>query len=139
MDDDSKPTEEQNDASLLRKVLFLLQRLIHDIWASPINLILAVLIVCLLVKLVLLKRKPSASASQKQTPVQLPKMPKTDLTVPQLRGYNGIESGGRILTAIYGDIFDVSKRSDLYGIGKWKFSMKNIEFVCDLFPAKGKP
>ncbi|CAF4359483.1 unnamed protein product, partial [Rotaria magnacalcarata] len=33
------------------------------------------------------------------------------------RGYNGIESNGRILTAVYGDLFDVSRRSDLYGIG----------------------
>jgi predicted heme/steroid binding protein len=45
-------------------------------------------------------------------------MSKCDLTVQELRGYNGIESNGRILTAIYGDIFDVSKRSDLYALGK---------------------
>ena len=101
------------------QIIVLFKRLIHDIWTSPINLILVILIIFLLVKLFLLKRKPSNDASRKQTPVQLPKMPKCDLTVQQLRGYNGIESNGRILTAIYGDTFDVSRRSDLYGKGNF--------------------
>ncbi|CAF4449391.1 unnamed protein product, partial [Rotaria magnacalcarata] len=35
----------------------------------------------------------------------------------ELRKYNGTDSNGRILTVIYGDIFDVSRRSDLYGPG----------------------
>ncbi|UJR36272.1 hypothetical protein I4U23_029002 [Adineta vaga] len=116
MDVDSKETV-QTDSSLLRKLSLLFQRLINDIWSSPINLLLTVLILCLLVKLFLLKRKSSGKSNEKKILKQLPKMPKTDLTVQQLRGYNGIESNGRILTAIYGDIFDVSKRSDLYGIG----------------------
>lgn len=102
------------------QILGLFQRLLRDIWASPINLLLAALILCLLIKLFLLKRKPSNASSPKQPPVHLPKMTKRDLTLEELRGYNGIESNGRILTAIYGDIFDVSKRSDLYGIGKSK-------------------
>ncbi len=117
MDSESKDAV-KTDLSITGKLIVLFQRLLHDIWASPINLILAALIICLLVKLFLIKRKSSNNASQKQTPVQLPKMSKCDLTVQELRGYNGIESNGRILTAIYGDIFDVSKRSDLYGIGK---------------------
>jgi membrane-associated progesterone receptor component len=117
MDSDSKDAI-KTDLSLTNKLISLFQRLLHDIWTSPINLILAALIICLLVKLFLLKRKSSNRSSQNRTPVQLPKMPKCDLTVQELRGYNGIESNGRILTAIYGDIFDVSKRSDLYGIGK---------------------
>ena len=100
------------------QILGLFQRLLRDIWASPINLLLAALILCLLIKLFLLKRKPSDASTRKQPPVHLPKMTKRDLTIEELRGYNGIESNGRILTAIYGDIFDVSKRSDLYGIGK---------------------
>jgi len=117
MEFNSKDTLE-TDSSLTKKLINLFQRLLHDIWASSINLILAVLIICLLVKLFLLKRKSSNNTSQKQTPVHLPKMSKRDLTVQELRGYNGIESNGRILTAIYGDIFDVSKRSDLYALGK---------------------
>ncbi len=111
----------KNDSSLTKKLILLFQRLLYDIWASPINLLLVALIICLLVKLFLLKRKPSNNTSQKRTAIQLPKMSKCDLTVQELRVYNGIESNGRILTAIYGDIFDVSKRSDLYGIGKSNF------------------
>ncbi|CAF3399774.1 unnamed protein product [Rotaria sp. Silwood1] len=117
MDSESKDAL-KNDSSLIRKFIALLQRLLYDIWSSPINLALSILIICLLVKLFLLKRKSSNNASRKQPPVQLPKMPKCDLTVSDLRGYNGIESNGRILTAVCGDIFDVSQKSDLYGIGK---------------------
>ncbi len=117
MDFDSKDAT-QTDSSFTKKLINLFERLLHNIWASSINLILVVLIICLLVKLFLLKRKPSNNSSQKRTPVHLPKMSKCDLTVQELRGYNGIESNGRILTAIYGDIFDVSKRSDLYAQGK---------------------
>jgi membrane-associated progesterone receptor component len=108
----------KNESSLTEKLIRLFQRLLYDIWTSPINLLLVALILCLLVKLFLLKRKSSNATSQKRTPVHLPKMSKRDLTVQELRSYNGIESNGRILTAIYGDIFDVSQRSDLYGIGK---------------------
>lgn len=92
-------------------------RLLQDIYTSPINLILVFLIIFLLIKLFLLKRKPIHQPSTSPTPPQLPKMDKTDLTVEQLRQYNGTDSNGRILTAIYGDIFDVSRRSDLYGPG----------------------
>jgi membrane-associated progesterone receptor component len=99
-------------------VIGLFQRLIHDIWTSPINLILVILIIYLLIKLFLLKRKPINNSTPSKAPPQLPKMAKQDLTVEQLRTYNGTESNGRILTAIYGDIFDVSRRSDLYGPGK---------------------
>jgi membrane-associated progesterone receptor component len=111
MDTESKETTTD-------KIIVLFQRLIHDIWTSPINLILVALIIFLLVKLFLLKRKPIHSSTPSKAPPQLPKMAKQDLTMEQLRGYNGVESNGRILTAIYGDIFDVSRRSDLYGPGK---------------------
>jgi membrane-associated progesterone receptor component len=122
---DSEDTT-KTDLSLTGKLINLFQRLVYDIWRSPINLLLLVVILFLLVKLVLLKRKPSNNSSQKNTPVRLPKMPKRDLTMQELRGYNGIESHGRILTAIHGDIFDVSHRSDLYGIGTLTFIFKVI-------------
>jgi hypothetical protein len=130
MDSEFKTTI-KNDLSSTSKLIHLLQRLLHDIWASPINLLLVALIVFLLVKLFLLKRKPSNDSSQKQTPIQLPKMPKCDLTIQELRGYNGIESNGRILTAIYGDIFDVSRRSDLYGIGTFSIFIKQSSYPLE--------
>jgi membrane-associated progesterone receptor component len=117
MDSESKDTI-VNDVSWTEKCSGLLQRLIHDIYTSPINLILVALIVFLLVKLFLLRRKPTSDPSPSKAPPQLPKMAKCDLTVEELRKYNGTDSDGRILTVIYGDIFDVSKRSDLYGPGR---------------------
>jgi membrane-associated progesterone receptor component len=117
---------ESNEITTTEKVIVLFQRLIYDIWTSPINLILVILIIVLLIKLFLLKRKPINNSTPSNIPPPLPKMVKQDLTIEQLRGYNGIESNGRILTAIYGDIFDVSRRSDLYGPGKRWFSF----FFC---------
>ena len=106
------------NTTLLHRLSFLLQRLTYDIWTSPINLLLAILIIVLLVKLFLLRRKsPKNDSRTMRISNYLPKMRKCDMTVEELRGYNGIESNGRILTAVYGDIFDVSRRSDLYGIG----------------------
>ncbi|CAF0882858.1 unnamed protein product [Adineta ricciae] len=109
--------DSESNGSFIGKIIGLFQRLIYDIVTSPINLILVILIVFLLVKLLRLRRKPNDYPSSVKMPPQLPKMPKQDLTVEQLRGYNGVDSNGRILTAIYGDIFDVSRRSDLYGPG----------------------
>lgn len=107
---DTKSNETTTDLNLF-------QRLLHDIYTSPINLILVILIIFLLVKLFLLKRKPTSPMSTVKAPPQLPKMPKQDLTLEELRRYSGPDSDGRILTVIYGDIFDVSRRSDLYGPG----------------------
>ena len=120
MDTESKQNENigTNGSSLKETIFQLVQRLLYDIWKSPINLVLAIIILYLLVKLVIVKRRPTSFNQQKKTPIQLPKMSKCDLTIQELRGYNGIESNGRILTAIHGDIFDVSRRIDLYGIGK---------------------
>lgn len=117
MDSESKDSI-KTDSSFFGKIVALIQRLFYDIWSSPINLLLAILIICLFIRLLLLRRKSSNNTSRNKIHVPLPKMPKCDLTVSQLHGYNGIESDGRILTAICGDIFDVSQRSDLYGTGK---------------------
>ena len=114
---DSAESKDENPGTVLN----ILLRLIHDIYTSPINLILVILIIFLLFKLFLLKRKPISHSTPSKAPPQLPKMPKQDLTLAQLRTYTGTESNGRILTAIYGDIFDVSRRSDLYGPGKSYF------------------
>lgn len=111
--------DSETDSTWTEYSLAIVQRILNDIWTSPINLTLVILIIFLVVKLFLLKRKPEYHSPTPVKPIiQLPKMAKCDMTLDQLRGYNGIESDGRILTAIYGDIFDVSRRSDLYGSGR---------------------
>ena len=114
---ESKKTE--TNGSLSDQIFLLVQRILNDIWTSPINLTLVFLIIFLLFKLFLLKRKPDHQPTPVKSTPQLPKMAKRDLTIQQLRSFNGKDSNGRILTAIYGDIFDVSRRSDLYGPGKF--------------------
>ncbi|CAF0769189.1 unnamed protein product [Didymodactylos carnosus] len=115
--EESKPQSETNSttATFVGQTLLLFRRLAYDIWTSPVNLILVILIVLLLIKLYLMKRKPNDTAEP--APVQLPKMKKCDMTLAELHKYDGKNSDGRVLTAIYGDIFDVSRRIDLYGPG----------------------
>ena len=49
---------------------------------------------------------------------QVEPMKKQDFTVEQLRKYDGTGENGRILIAVNGKVFDVSKMKKFYGPGK---------------------
>lgn len=49
------------------------------------------------------------------TTPQLPPMKKRDFTLEELRQYNGIQGEGRILIAVNGKVFDVTKGKMYYG------------------------
>lgn len=42
-------------------------------------------------------------------------MPKRDFTVEELRFYDGVQSDGRILIALLGQVYDVSSAANFYG------------------------
>lgn len=44
-------------------------------------------------------------------------MKKQDFTVAQLQKYDGTGKNGRILIAVNGKVFDVSKMKKFYGLG----------------------
>lgn len=44
-------------------------------------------------------------------------MPKQDFTLEQLKHYDGVQSDGRILFAVLGKVFDVSRSAEFYGPG----------------------
>lgn len=48
----------------------------------------------------------------------LPKMKKRDFTIQELREFDGNKGDGRILVAINGKVFDVTKGKHFYGPGK---------------------
>lgn len=48
---------------------------------------------------------------------ELPPLKKKDLTVLELREYDGIKNNGRILMAVNGNIFDVTRGKKFYGPG----------------------
>jgi len=48
----------------------------------------------------------------------LPKMKKRDFTIKELREFDGTKGDGRILIAVNGKVFDVTKGKHFYGPGK---------------------
>jgi len=97
----------------------LARRFFDDVISSPVNICLVALICYFSYKLI--KRDTSGSSTAKKGKddrVVLDKMPKQDLTLEQLRFYDGVKSGGRVLIGVLGRVFDVSSASNFYGPGE---------------------
>jgi len=89
--------------------------IINEIVYSPINLALVAAIVYLLYKIV--KGRSESSSGPPVTSTQLPKLKKRDMTLQELRKYDGSQPDGRILVAVNSKIFDVTRGSRFYGPG----------------------
>ncbi|XP_022126981.1 membrane-associated progesterone receptor component 1 [Pieris rapae] len=79
----------------------------------PVNVLLTVIIVVLVYKI--LKSKFSKASVNPPRP-ELPKIRK-DMTVAELRQYDGNQPDGRVLVAVNGWIFDVTRGRRFYGPG----------------------
>lgn len=88
---------------------------INEIFTSPINLILVGIIALLVHKIFKHKTKV-----QEPAPVEpeLPKI-KRDFTVQQLKQYDGNGPDKRILMAVNGSVYDVTRGRRFYGPGKF--------------------
>ncbi|XP_049865416.1 membrane-associated progesterone receptor component 1-like [Pectinophora gossypiella] len=87
--------------------------MVNEIIYSPVNLVLIVIIVVLVYKIV--KSKIGKVSVEAATP-ELPKLRK-DMTVAELRQYDGTQPDGRVLVAVNGWIFDVTRGRRFYGPG----------------------
>ncbi|KAJ1530319.1 hypothetical protein ONE63_005235 [Megalurothrips usitatus] len=103
--DTSAPVSESSEG--------ILTSILNEIITSPLNLALVGVIVFLVYKIF---------KSRNETPVpsapepQLPKIRK-DFTVEEMKKYDGNGSDGRILVAVNGKVFDVTKGKRFYGPG----------------------
>jgi len=88
-------------------------RFMSELVSSPINVALLGLCVFLLYKIVKSRRREFSKPIQ---PV-LPTMKKRDFTLEQLQEFDGRGKGGRILIAVNGKVFDVTRGSRFYGPG----------------------
>ncbi|XP_046978608.1 membrane-associated progesterone receptor component 1 [Vanessa cardui] len=86
---------------------------IYEILYSPVNLLLTVIIVVLVYKI--FRSKFGKVYVEPPTP-ELPKIRK-DMTVAELRQYDGTQADGRVLVAVNGWIFDVTRGRRFYGPG----------------------
>lgn len=99
------------------------KRVLDDILSSPLNMLLVGLIFYFSYKL-FAKDKNNKSASTSE-PKILPKMKKRDLTLEELKEFNGSNKDGRILIAVLGKVFDVTCAQQFYGLGI--YSIKRIQ------------
>lgn len=94
----------------------LLASVFSEIFYSPLNLLLVVIIAVLIYKIV------RGRFEDLHTPVAPPapkvsKMKKRDFTVKELKEYDGNQTDGRILMAVNGSVYDVTNGKKFYGPG----------------------
>ncbi|XP_007536476.1 membrane-associated progesterone receptor component 1 [Erinaceus europaeus] len=87
--------------------------LLHEIFTSPLNLLLLGLCIFLLYKIVRGDQQ-AAGDNDDDEPPPLPRLKRRDFTPAELRRFDGIQDP-RILMAINGKVFDVTKGRKFYG------------------------
>lgn len=85
--------------------------ILQEIFTSPLNICLLCLCLYLLYK-ILRGDRPQTSEEDKEE--RLPKMKRRDFTLAQLKEYDGLQNP-RILMAINGKVFDVTRGKKFYG------------------------
>ncbi|MBN3271606.1 PGRC1 protein, partial [Polyodon spathula] len=84
--------------------------ILQEIYTSPLNLSLLCLCLFLLYKIIRGDKPPDMGKEEEQ----LPKLKKKDFTLAELKEYDG-EKNPRILIAINGKVFDVTRGKKFYG------------------------
>ncbi|KAM5221873.1 membrane-associated progesterone receptor component 1 isoform 2-T2 [Ctenodactylus gundi] len=92
--------------------------LLHEIFTSPLNLLLLGLCIFLLYKIVRGDQPGSSGDSDDDEPPPLPRLKRRDFTPAELRRFDGVQDP-RILMAINGKVFDVTKGRKFYGPVKY--------------------
>ena len=109
---------EKADSNLISSFFF-------ELFTSPINVALLGLCSFLLYKIYKGRSVDSEKASPK---IQLPPLKKQDMNLRQLRQYDGTGPDGRVLVAVNGKVFDVTRGRDFYGPGK---SQRRTSLYCN--------
>lgn len=95
-----------------------LSNIIGEIIGSPLNIALVILIGILVYKI--FKSRQEVPESSPPEP-ELPKLKKRDFTIEELKKYDGLQEDGRVLVAVNGNVFDVTKGKRFYGPGKFNY------------------
>lgn len=86
---------------------------INEIIYSPLNLVLVGVITFLVYKIFRSRQQPTAAPPPEP---ELPRLRK-DFTVAELRQFDGLQADGRVLVAVNGTVYDVTKGKRFYGPG----------------------
>lgn len=88
--------------------------LISEFTTNPVNALLLVAIVFLVYKIFKGESDPEPSAPLEPA---MPPLKKQDFNLKQLRDYDGTDAEGRVLVAVNGKVYDVTKGKRFYGPG----------------------
>lgn len=97
-----------------------ISEIINEILSSPINIALVLAIIFLIYKIVAGRREAESDANVTPQPPPLPKLKKRDMKLQELLKFDGTQPDGRVLVAINGKIFDVTRGKRFYGPGMCK-------------------
>lgn len=88
--------------------------IVHSVTESPLNIFLTA--ICIgLVYLIYKSRAHDKSDKQNELRKPLEPFPKGDMTLAELKNYDGKGEDGRVLLAVNREIYDVTKGSRFYG------------------------
>lgn len=93
-----------------------LSGIVSEIVNSPLNLALVGVIAILVYKIFKSRQNEAAIRSAPPEPT-LPKL-RRDFTVQELKAYDGNQADGRVLVAVNGTVYDVTKGKRFYGPGR---------------------
>jgi len=105
--------------------------LLTELFASPLNLALLGLCAFLLYKILQGRLRPDEPAPPRE-PV-LPPLKRRDWTVEEIKPYDGLGPDGRILVAVNGKVFDMTKGKRFYGPGRDSVSLISSPLKCPSF------
>ena len=105
---DSVDTAASSDSNFVAKFF-------TELVSSPLNLALLGICGFLLYKIFVGKRREESGPPPEP---QLPPLKKRDFTLEQMREYDGRGPEGRVLVAVNGKVFDVTRGKRFYGPGK---------------------
>ncbi|KXJ69772.1 hypothetical protein RP20_CCG025911 [Aedes albopictus] len=89
----------------------------NEILHSPLNLLLVLIITVLVYKIFRSQKQPAAGPPPEP---ELPRL-RRDFTVAELLQYDGKQPDGRVLVAVNGSVYDVTKGKRFYGPGECSY------------------
>ncbi|XP_063844443.1 membrane-associated progesterone receptor component 1-like [Scylla paramamosain] len=92
-----------------------LASLAYEIFTSPLNIFLLGVCAVLIYKILRPSDGSGAATGPQEPPI--PKMKRQDMTLEQLRQYDGKGEYGRVCVGVNGKIFDVTRGKKFYGPG----------------------
>lgn len=103
-------------------------KVVSELMANPVNIGLVGLILFLVYKIVRGRKEPSGPVPEPP----LAKMKSQDFTLEQLREFDGTGPEGRVLMAVNGKVFDVTRGKNFYGPSKFLSWVNWSKFLFNL-------